>query len=258
MKLFDIFHTFGSHLGVIAHCATRDHEGPNRSSREFAIPMLSPRNFAREASPQFCKGKSYEKRATASDISYKGNIGIDGNYGCNLMLVQNHLATLYDYTVTFTNGAGLAQRCVCWLKIGPHEGINGFFQGNQVLEFSLPGHSRQVLAIDTDSQGGCACGNPRVPVTAYGQFASSWLEFDIANAANGGWSGADASCLVSAFYGLDIPGLQVCSYDVCSTVNPGGTGTNAYIGGMENEDGIGLNIPPGQVQLVVTVGYGGG
>lgn len=254
MKLLDFFHVLGSNLGAITHWRTRGHEGPDRSYRDFALPMLSSRNIARESFPQFCEGKSYEKRATASEISYKGNIGIDGNYGCNLMLVQKHLAPLYDYTVTFTNGAGSAQRCVCWLKIGPHEGINGFFQGNQVLEFSLPSHGRQILAIDTDSQGGCACGNSRVPVTKYGQFASTWLEFDIANAANGGWSGADASCLVSAFYGLDIPGLQVCSHNVCSTVNPGGTGTNAYIGGMENEDGIGLNIPPGQVRLVVTVG----
>ncbi|KFA71023.1 hypothetical protein S40288_10420, partial [Stachybotrys chartarum IBT 40288] len=148
-------------------------------------------------------------RATVDQIHYEGNTGLADHYGCNLKLIEERMLEHFDYTVSFLNVAEADQTCACWLKIGPDGGVNGFWKGNEVLDFPLRIGQTRVLAIDTDTQGGCACGiDEEVPVTADGQFAATWLEFDMANESNGGWSGADASCLVSAAYGLDIPSLQ--------------------------------------------------
>lgn len=224
--------------------------------KRLATPTpLVPRDVGVSTWTPFCSQPQSEKRASTEAIAYKGNVGTAGNYGCNLMLIQSDIAGAYDHTVRFNNPGNDSQHCVCWLKIGPDGGINGFFQGNQALEFDLAANGGQTLAIDADTQGGCACGVGGVPVTTYGQFASTWLEFDMANASNGGWSGADASSLVSAANGLDIPGLQVCGHGTCSTICPGGTGINAYVGGMEAEDGVGLNISPGEVRLEVMVDH---
>lgn len=204
----------------------------------------------------FCGGNS--KRATAAEIAYKGNTGSGSDYGCNLMLIESSIADKYDYTITFENAADEEQSCVCWNKIGPSGLIDGFFKGNEALTFNLAAGGSQVLAVDSDSQGGCACATDSVPtVPATGEFGSTWLEFDMANTSNNGWSGADASCIVAAAEGLTIPGLKVCGSGTCSTINPGGTGTNAFLGGSEAMDGIGLNLPAGKVQLTATVGYQG-
>lgn len=207
----------------------------------------------------FCGGNSKRliQRATDAEISYKGNVGVQGKYGCNLMVVDNDVADKYKYTTTFKNAAGDDQKCVCFLKIGPDNGINGFFNGNQALDFDLPAGGEKVVAADENTQGGCACGSGKVPLTTDGQFASTWVEFDFGNESNDYWSGADASCLVSAAHGLDIPGLNVCGHGNCSTIYPGGTGKNAFLGGMEALDGLGLNLPAGEARLEVTVGYTG-
>ena len=203
----------------------------------------------------FCSGGN-SKRATAAQIAYQGNIGTSGNYGCNIMTVKSDVADQYDYTIKFVNGGSSQQQCSCWNKIGEDLGINGFFSGNEATTFSLPGNGEQYVAFDQNSQGGCACGEGSVPLTSFGQFASTWAEFDFGNDSNNEWSGFDASCLVSAKYGLDIPGLKLCdSHGTCSTINAGGTGTNAYLGGMEDLDGIGGNLPPGEVRLTATVNY---
>lgn len=204
----------------------------------------------------FCGGKT-SKRATAAQIGYKGNVGTAGNYGCNMMLIQSSIANQYDYTTTFTNAGSEDQKCACWNKIGPDNGINGFFKGNQALNFDLPAGGSQVVAADANTQGGCSCGAGELSLTNFGQFAGTWVEFDFGNESNGGWSGADASCLVAAKYGLTIPGLNVCGSGTCSTILPGGTGTNAYLAGMEDADGVGLNLPAGKTSLQVTVAYQG-
>ncbi|KAF4125402.1 Allergen Asp [Geosmithia morbida] len=205
----------------------------------------------------FCSGNS--KRATAAQIAYKGNTGTTSDYGCNMMLAQSSVAEEYDHVIILENASDDEQQCVCFNKIGSTGGINGFFTGNEALNFKLAAGETQHVVVDSNSQGGCTCGAGEVTLTAFGEFADTWLEFDMANESNDGWSGADASCLVSAAEGLNIPGLRVCDEangsGTCSTINPGGTGTNAYLGGMEDLDGVGLNIPAGQVRLYVTVGY---
>lgn len=206
----------------------------------------------------FCGGKK-AKRATLEDIASTGNTGVPGDFGCNMMTVDEDVADKYDYTVTFNNDHDGDKECACWNKIGPDGKIDGFFAQNVALEFTVSASSSQVVAFDSDSQGGCACATSKVPTTKDNLWAGTWLEFDFGSKRNKNWSGADASCLVSAAAKLDIPGLRVCdtSSNTCSTINPGGTGENAYLGGMEAEDGIGINTPAEQVRLTVDIDYSG-
>ncbi|KAG6004274.1 hypothetical protein E4U21_001286 [Claviceps maximensis] len=200
---------------------------------------------------QFCGHVG--KRATLAQIAYKGNLGTSGNYGCNTMLVDNPLD--YDYSISLDNKSGKTQKCVAWLKIGPDGQVNGFQKGNQVLSFDLPPNGKKHIVTDTNTQGAVACSPDSIQYNQYGQFAATWMEFDFANTSNQNWSGADVSCLVAAAGGLPIQAMTVCSKpDYCSIVNSGGSGTNAYLAGMEQADGIGLNLAPGPVHLDVTVG----
>ncbi|KAF4472684.1 allergen asp f 4 [Fusarium albosuccineum] len=225
---------------------------------EAATPKTSSGSSSGSGSgyKEFCGGKK-SKRATAEEIAYEGNTGTEDDFGCNMMTVDSSVADKYKYTATFKNAGSEEQECVCFNKIGPDGLINGFWSGNEAIKFSVAAKGSQVVAFDENTQGGCACGAGEVPLTAIGQFASTWLELDVGNVSNKKWSGADASCLVSAAENLDIPGLKVCGHGTCSTINPGGTGENAYLGGMEAEDGVGLNLAPGKVRLEVIVDYKG-
>ncbi|KAF7544884.1 hypothetical protein G7Z17_g9607 [Cylindrodendrum hubeiense] len=206
---------------------------------------------------EFCGG-STSKRATLAEIAYKGNTGTDDDYGCNMMVVSSSIADQYEYTATFKNDVAKSQACVCFNKIGPDGGINGFFSGNEAISFTLPASGTKVVAFEANSQGGCVCTvGDTVATTDIGQFAGTWLEFDMANSSNDDWSGADASCLVSSIYPkleAIIPPLKVCGSGTCSTILSGGDGTNAYLKGMEAADGVGLNLAAGKVRLTITVG----
>ncbi|OAA46149.1 allergen Asp F4-like protein [Metarhizium rileyi] len=225
---------------------------------------VAPTTVAKPAAPSgsgsggkkkaFCGGVS--KRATAADIAAKGNVGTAGNYGCNLMMVDN--AADYDYTVTFRENTGKEQKCAVFLKISKGNGINGFFNGNQVIDFTLPANGKMVLAADADSQGGATCGVGKVPLGNNGIFAGTWLEFDFASKRNKGWSGADASCLTAVDSKTEIFPLKVCAPAVknqkCSIINADGSGSNSFRAGMAAEDGHGYNVPPGPLALDVLVG----
>lgn len=203
----------------------------------------------------FCTGNN--KRATIAQIAYKGNTGTASSPGCNQMLVKSNIVDQYPYAIAFKNAGG-DSTCACWNKIGPDGGINGFFSNNQAINFKLPAGGVQNVVFDKNTQGGCACSvGGSVALTSFGQFASTWVEFDFGNTSNNGWVGADASCLVSAKYNLNIPGMNVCFQGQCSTIFPGGTGKNAYLAGMEDADGVGLNLNNDKVHLDVTVNYSG-
>ncbi|EGR52344.1 hypothetical protein MKX07_005701 [Trichoderma sp. CBMAI-0711] len=218
----------------------------------------APSSSAPATVKPFCGGNS--KRATAAEIAYKGNVGAGGSYGCNIMTVDESLVDEYQYTMVFEN-AGDDTTCFCWNKIGPDGGINGFFKGNQAITFDVAAGGKQVVAVDTNSQVGCACGAGGPELTPIGQFASTWVEADFGNMSNGGWSGADASSLVAAAAGMTIPGLQVCgtgaAKGTCSTIYPGGKGDNAFTAGTEALDGLGLNLAPGKTSIIVTIDYQG-
>ncbi|KAK0385697.1 hypothetical protein NLU13_6874 [Sarocladium strictum] len=249
---------------------TTQQPAPAATSQTAAAPQNAkpsstgpPPSKGSGAAKPFCGGQSYaksysKKRATVADIFYKGNIGAPNAYGCNLMLVDEDVAEQYDHITTFTNADTKTQQCACFNKIGPVGGqVNGFFNGNEALKFTVAPGEKKYLAADVNTQGGCSCGPGEVALTTWGEFADTWLEFDFASDINKGWSGADASCLVAAAEKMNIQGMNVCGHGTCSTINPGGTGTNAYLGGMEAEDGVGLNIPPGPVRLSVTLAYNG-
>ncbi|KAG6038803.1 hypothetical protein E4U41_003638 [Claviceps citrina] len=216
-------------------------------------PVPAPIPGLSSGPKKFCGGVT--KRATLAQIAYKGNVGASGSYGCNVMMVNDPSG--YDYTASFENKSGKDQRCVVWLKIGPTGGINGFFKGNHALTFDLPANSKKYLAAEENSQGGAACGPGGLKTTKFGQFADTWFEFDFANQSNGGYSGADISSLVAADNSLPIQAMKVCakgSSQPCSVINDGGSGTNAYVGGTHDLDGVGLNISPGPIHFDVTVG----
>jgi len=238
-------------------------EAPATTSKKTKKPSNKGKTGSGTAKP-FCGGQTYtksysnKKRATIADIFYKGNIGTADDYGCNLMMVDADVADQYDHLTTFTNAGDSTQECACFNKIGPVGGeVNGFFNGKEALKFKIGPGEKKYLVADDNTQGGCSCGAGSVALTTWGEFADTWLEFDFNSDINDGWSGADASCLVAAAEGMTIQGMNVCGHDTCSTINPGGTGTNAYLGGMEAEDGVGLNIAPGKVRLEVTLAYSG-
>ncbi|KAH7119186.1 allergen Asp F4-like protein [Dactylonectria macrodidyma] len=224
----------------------------------FATLSASAHFFGREvknpsnAYIPFC-ASSKPKRSTTEQIAYKGNTGTEEDYGCNIMVVDQMIASQYEYTARFNNAVNEDQACVCFNKIGPDGQIDGFWSGNEAISFTLPASGTKIVAFDANSQGGCVCSIGEIP-TANGQFAGTWLEFDFGNESNDNWSGADASCLVAAAYGLETPALKVCSSGVCSSINTNGTGENAYVKGTDGLDGVGLNLPPGRVHLTVAVG----
>ncbi|KAH7241876.1 hypothetical protein BKA59DRAFT_216354 [Fusarium tricinctum] len=230
--------------------------GPSAASPSAGKTNKGKKHSSGSGYKPFCGGKK-TKRATLEDIAATGNVGVEGDYGCNMMTIDSNVASKYDYVVTFKNSHSTEKTCVCWNKIGPLGKIDGFFKKNAALTFTVSAKGSQDVAFDEDSQGGCACATGEVPTTKSDLWAGSWLEYDFGSARNAGWSGADASCLVSAKEQLDIPGLRVCGHDKCSTINPGGTGDNAYLAGMEAEDGVGLNIYPGKTRLTVDIDYQG-
>ncbi|OAA70389.1 allergen Asp F4-like protein [Cordyceps fumosorosea ARSEF 2679] len=231
--------------------ATTTVVAPAAPSVASAAPSPSSTAGSGSGYKPFCGGVG--KRATEAQIFYAGNTGTGATPGCNIMEIPASAVSLYDYTVTFNNAGGNDQDCVCWNKIGPDGGVNGFFKGNQAMEFKLPKGGSAYVAVDKNSQIGCSCGHGGVPTTSFGQFAGTWLEADFENESNQGWSGFDASCLVPARFNMDIPPLQVCGAGTCSTINQGGSGTNAYLAGMEAEDGIGGNVKKGPLALTVKV-----
>ncbi|KAG5950827.1 hypothetical protein E4U53_004325 [Claviceps sorghi] len=224
------------------------------STPPASTPTTPPTSGIGTGGPKkFCAGVN--KRATKAQIAYKGNLGATSNYGCNVMMVPD--PTGYDYSAVFENKSGKLQKCVAWLKIGPTGLINGFQKGNEVLTFDLPVGGKAYMVTEADTQGAVACNPDEMQYNNYGQFSAVWFEFDMANASNKGWSGADASCLVAAAAGQPIQAMKVCAKDVdstCSTIYNGGAGDNAYVAGTEDKDGVGLNIVPGPVQFLVTIG----
>lgn len=221
------------------------------SSSSSSSPASSSSDSSGAGYKPFCNG--VKKRATLAQIAYAGNTGAPGKYGCNMMEVPSSAASMYDYTMKFVNMGNSQQACVCWNKIGEDGGVNGFFKNNEAISFNLAGNGEAYVAFEGNSQVGCSCGSGEVPLTSFGQYAGTWVEADFENKSNGGWSGFDASALVAAKFGLNIPGLEVCGQGTCSTINPGGTGTNAYVGGTEALDGIGGNLAPGKAALTVKV-----
>ncbi|KAI8311471.1 Allergen Asp f 4 [Colletotrichum sp. SAR11_240] len=184
----------------------------------------------------FCSGKT--KRATIEQIAYSGNTGADGDWGCNMQIIDENALSLYNYTTTFTSSKD-SFTCSCFNKIGPKGLIDGAWFA--AITFTVKEGADKHVAFEADSQGSCACGpGSEVPKTFIGQFAGTWLEFDWGSTPNGGNSGADASVLVAAASSMSYYGMKVAANDkTCSWVKSDGSNEGAYMSGMEAEDGVG-------------------
>ncbi|KAK0748467.1 hypothetical protein B0T21DRAFT_406984 [Apiosordaria backusii] len=207
----------------------------------------------------FCgSGKKMAKRVTWEQIHYTGNTGTANGcpWNSNLQVVSTTAAKHYKYVQNYKNVASEPYQVICFNKIGADGGVTGSFKvdGQEQLVFMLqPGETKSVVA-DANTQGVCAFAPNQVPTTSHGQFAGNWAEFDFENTSNKGWSGADCSALVAQAYDMDVPGCRMSEGGVDSTIYPDGTAENAYIRGMEAEDGVGLNIAPGNTVIQVIVG----
>lgn len=226
------------------------------SSQSSAASSSSPSSGGEGATTYepFCGGVK-GKRVTAAQVAYKGNVGMPGAFGCNIKLIHASIADKYKYTARIKGGK-TKYTCAVWMKYAPDGKIAGFFKGNEVHTFTIPAGGEQWLAFDEDTQGafGCSKGD-EVEVTNIGEFSCPWTEFDFGNTSNNQWSGFDASSLVAGSVGSTMHGLKVCGKGTCSTLYQGGGGDNAYLPGMEAEDGIGGNIPPGPLSLEVDVAF---
>ncbi|EGS18948.1 uncharacterized protein CTHT_0055620 [Thermochaetoides thermophila DSM 1495] len=204
---------------------------------------------------------SKAKRVTIAQVMYTGNLGTDNGceWGSNLMVVSNDVAHKYKYVQKYTNVDDKPYQVVCGNKMGADRQLTGMFKvkGQNNLIFTLaPGETKAVVA-DENTQGVCAFAPYEVPLTSHGQYAGVWAEFDFGNTSNNGWSGADCSSLVAQAYNMDVPGCRMSHGGVNSDILPGGIGNNAYTKGMEELDGIGLNIVPGPCTIEVKVGFSG-
>ena len=235
---------------------------PSSTSSAAATESSSASSSSDEYIP-FCGESGNTKRATVAQIMYTGNTGdADGcEWNSNMMTVPKSIADQYHNRMYYTNVADEAYQVVCANKMGADHGLNGMFKvaTNKQLVFTLQPGETQVVVAAANTQGVCAFAPEEVPTTTNGQFAGNWAEFDFENTSNSGWSGADCSSLVTQAAGMDVPGCQICGDDgTCSTILPGGKGTNAYTAGMEAEDGVGLNVKDGSpVTLNIKVGYSG-
>ncbi|KAJ4388249.1 hypothetical protein N0V85_007754 [Neurospora sp. IMI 360204] len=246
---------------------------PSATSSSVAIPSSTTAPAAAATSSAaatqddaeyipFCGENKNTKRVTYAQIMYTGNTGTTNGckWNSNLMTVPKSIADKYNNRMFFKNVATEAYEVVCGNKMGSDGGLNGMFNtpANQQLVFTLQPGETQVVVADKNTQGVCAFAPQEVPTTQNGQFAGNWAEFDFQNDSNGGWSGADCSSLVAQAAGMDVPGCQICGHGTCSSILPGGAGTNAYTKGMEALDGIGLNLMADlQVTLNIDVGFSG-
>lgn len=248
----------GIHSKVVAAPATTtttSTPAPEATTASAAPAAASSESAASGSAPAFCGGTS--KRATLAEIDSVGNVGVSGQYGCNMMVVDNSFESSYDYTAQFTNVDTETYEVVGGLKIGPTGEVNGFF--DSVLTFNLAPGETKTIAYEANTQGWVAFAPNSVPKTSYGEWAGVWVEVDFADSNNSGWSGADCSSLVAASQDMSVPGCQVCdpTTNTCSTIYQGGSGVNAFIAGTANDDGLGINKAPGPLHLAVKVGYQG-
>lgn len=223
--------------------------GPSKSNDADVVTTYTP----------FCKANN--KRATTAEIAYVGNVG--SSWGCNQILVSEDIVDQYDYTIKVVGQNTEPWKVVCTNKIGPDGKIDGWYNGNKAVEFTLQPGATQYIAVDANTQGICAAApGDSIPVDEYGGYASTWFEFDFANESNKGWSGADISSIQAEAAGLAIQGMKTCHSDICSAIfDKDGTGIpvidNAFDFAARLLDGLGLNIVPGKAQIDLYLGYSG-
>lgn len=195
---------------------------------------------------------------SGSGINYVGNVG--NPWGSNIIEISEDEVKNYKYTLKFLGDSIHEPWTVTfWNKIGPDGKLDGWY-GNSALTFQIKPGETKYVACDEDTQGafGAAPGES-LPKDAEGGWASVWGEFDFGNTSNDGWSGFDVSAIQAQNAGLPVQSLKICdaaSENVCSSIAARLSNVvNAYTSNLAAENGIGGNIPPGPLNLVVYLNY---
>jgi len=231
---------------------------PTIAAAPAPSPAKGPSDKGKPKYKPFC-GNNKSKRVTYEQVMYTGNLGDhDGcEWNSNMMLVDLDVVDMYDYVAFYKNVRDEPYQVICANKMGADHELTGMFktESHKQLIFMLQPGETKAVAADYNTQAVCAFAPNEVPLTPFGQYAGNWAEVDFENTSNKGWSGADCSALVAMHYDMFVPGCRICGYGTCSTIWEGGKADNAYIKGMEAEDGVGLNIKPGRVRLDIEVGF---
>lgn len=197
-------------------------------------------------------------QSSGSGVSYKRNIG--RFYGSNIIEVSSTDAEKYQYVVQFVAPRIGKWTLAIWNKVGPDGLLDGWF-GHACKSFTLIPGETLYLAFAEDSQGGwTAAPGLSIPTDTNGGYAATWGEFDFGSSINRGWSGFDVSAIAAQHAGLEVQGMKICdSFTItCSFISSKASSfDNAYIYSNRKADGIGGNIAPGPVTLVVTLDYRG-
>ncbi|KAJ5115604.1 hypothetical protein N7526_011485 [Penicillium atrosanguineum] len=151
-------------------------------------------------------------------------------------------------------------KVVIWNTGGRDGGRNGWY-GNACKSFTLAAGQVKYIAFAADSQGGWAAAKASsIPTDQKGGYASTWGEFNLGTTENSGWSGFDVSMIQAQNAKLEVQGMKICSLlstKICSYITEGATVIhNAYTSAETDMGGIGGNLYPGPVRLVVNIGYG--
>lgn len=192
----------------------------------------------------------------SEDWGYKGNVG--SPWGSNIVLVDEADASSYKHVIRFEGAHDEPYNIVFWNTYGPDGKMDGFWSPNAALKFSLPKGDVKYVAIDDNSQGGWAAAQGDIPTTNFGQYASTWGEFDMSNTKNNGHSGYDVSCIIAQLNNLDIQGMRICDHtgDECSYIGKGLLGLlNAYTSADQGDKTLAVKKQPGPIRLVVDLDY---
>ncbi|KAJ5215267.1 Allergen [Penicillium cinerascens] len=235
------------------HTATTVSEDSLSSLQEVA-----PEYNTRPKRSYITTGFGGRTESSGSGVSYKGNVGKP--YGSNIIEVSSMDAKKYQYVVQF-DGPQIGQwTLVIWNKIGPDGLVDGWF-GHACKSFTLAPGQTLYIAFAEDSQGGwTAAPGPYIPTDSYGGYAATWGEFAFGSSINWGWSGFDVSAIAAQNAGLEVQGMKICDnlIGTCSFISPKASKSdNAYLYNNREVDGIGGNVAPGPVRLVVTLDYQG-
>jgi hypothetical protein len=191
------------------------------------------------------------------DWDYIGNVG--SPWGSNIALIDEADASSYKHVIRFEGAHDEPFNVLFWNTYGPNGKMDGFWKPNAALTFSLAKGAVKYVAIDDNSQGGWAAAQGDIPTTNFGQYASTWGEFDMSNERNKGWSGYDVSCIIAQLNDLDILGMRICDHagDDCSYIGSGLLGglLHAYTSADQGDKTLAVQKAPGPIRLVVDLDY---
>lgn len=195
-------------------------------------------------------------KATGDGYQYCGNRGVP--YGSNIIEVDESEASQYKNVVQFS-GRNTDEWTVVIGNKCTDKGTPGTWFHLASTTFTLTPKAVKYFAFDDDSQGFWAAAKGTViPTGQYGQYASTWGEFDMGSFRNEGWSGFDVSAIQAQIADREVQGMEIrdaLGSSVSSISKDAAIVNNAYTKALADENGIGGNLPPGPNRWAVTIDY---